>query len=874
MHGAELEQLRKEVLETRRAELTRVLDDPNGADWPEAFLQPGRTKRGDSGVALRELAQALGCTSQALRHYVGSPLGVVAQSSKPIDVYDPALFDQLRDHPKIVASRERRVPKLTDKERAEALVSALDEVTAFRLKRVSVHGFRTIEEATIEVDGLGVLVGKNGAGKSSLLTATANGLANASGDQAPERLTLMLDAQWPGERDLARRIGAYMAIQESDDVAAAVIGVVECLLMNPSIVGRPPQQWYATLPRETSELAREIFVRLGEEVHFGSVTNARLVELAFRADTDEYWPPFLWLRNGPRIRVSVIGTPSEDIERQLFSSIPEMTHLTDFKLGAEWGDPGFDEEEGSVDLVDDTPAESDPLSLIRFNWASTDATLATPGAATTVQIDRIRGSGHAVSTLHNLTDSEDLFRVVEELEELRQSPLGCPPGTTDTLFAIASVLGLAGPTAPSSDWFSDDHRTRVRTHAMMHLIALQANRIAPHFVAEAGRIVLLPPQNEATEATAVALVTAEGRVVELDHLSSGIQRWVVLLVDFAAGLARDLWVSGTNRDSGSSSQGSYFDDARHLASSLLDQDRNALSGINVVIADEPELHLHPSAQESVAEWCLETSRIGPVLVATHAPAFLRFSPAEARITRVSRDVEGITRAQPLDGDFLQHLDALAADLGLGRESILQLLRGLVVVEGEADAVVLRRFAGRILDRYRLGLVPIGGHSKARSFADGNLALAIGLPIAVMFDETTSEALESFSADSSAKVSDETKSLARILSMRAKGLQCHPLFFEEPDIIAAIPEATVRRRFRGFDSWDTVKQRWSECEDNVSFKNFVLDSWSVSRRGDLDIIRDLAADRRPSDALPGSIQRTIRELEAWAERLGVRDLAIP
>ena len=66
MHGAELEQLRKEVLEMRRAELTRVLDDPDGADWPEAFLQPGRTKRGDSGVALRELAQALVCTSQAL----------------------------------------------------------------------------------------------------------------------------------------------------------------------------------------------------------------------------------------------------------------------------------------------------------------------------------------------------------------------------------------------------------------------------------------------------------------------------------------------------------------------------------------------------------------------------------------------------------------------------------------------------------------------------------------------------------------------------------------------------------------------------------------------------------------------------------------
>ena len=323
----------------------------------------------------------------------------------------------------------------------------------------------------------------------------------------------------------------------------------------------------------------------------------------------------------------------------------------------------------------------------------------------------------------------------------------------------------------------------------LRMVQEVANRLAPRFLLEMGRIVLLAPQDPGTRLVGVALLEADGSLTELSASSSGPQRWVALIVELARSFVVDLWPWRVPAEAG---VGDVEDDiqlAREIAADFLalPVPAHMPGSIQLVVADEPELHLHPAAQEDVAKWAVDMSIAMDLLVATHAPAFLRLSPTEAAIVRVARTTSSGTQATRLDGGFLQNLDALAADIGLGRDRLLQLVRGLVVVEGKADAAVLRAVAGRVLSEHRLELLPIGGHSKSRSFADGDLAIAVGLPVAAMFDDTTPEALAQLATDPTAKVADEVRSLSRLLSLTSRGLSCVPLFFDMPDVIGALPE---------------------------------------------------------------------------------------
>ena len=51
------------------------------------------------------------------------------------------------------------------------------------LKKITIHGFKSIERQTIELGALNVLIGANGSGKSNLLAALAFFRASALGDR-------------------------------------------------------------------------------------------------------------------------------------------------------------------------------------------------------------------------------------------------------------------------------------------------------------------------------------------------------------------------------------------------------------------------------------------------------------------------------------------------------------------------------------------------------------------------------------------------------------------------------------------------------------------------------------------------------------------
>jgi hypothetical protein len=102
--------------------------------------------------------------------------------------------------------------------------------------------------------------------------------------------------------------------------------------------------------------------------------------------------------------------------------------------------------------------------------------------------------------------------------------------------------------------------------------------------------------------------------------------------------------------------------AHHLKTYLL-ADRVSGHGPALLIADEPELHLHPSAQEEIVRWCLKISERWTVVVATHAAPFLRLSPSEGKLIRVVRTPSLGTRTDVLEASFLATLDEIGQELG-------------------------------------------------------------------------------------------------------------------------------------------------------------------------------------------------------------------
>jgi len=108
----------------RRTKLGAIAADPEAFGWPTGYFAEGRFARGERGVTLHQLAEALGCSWQTVRALAGEPIGLMTAPGKPgFGTYDPDLLIDLRSNPKVLASRERRSFTLSDRERVEAIQS-------------------------------------------------------------------------------------------------------------------------------------------------------------------------------------------------------------------------------------------------------------------------------------------------------------------------------------------------------------------------------------------------------------------------------------------------------------------------------------------------------------------------------------------------------------------------------------------------------------------------------------------------------------------------------------------------------------------------------------------------------------------------------
>ncbi|NKS42687.1 AAA family ATPase [Rhodococcus hoagii] len=74
---------------------------------------------------------------------------------------------------------------------------------------------------------------------------------------------------------------------------------------------------------------------------------------------------------------------------------------------------------------------------------------------------------------------------------------------------------------------------------------------------------------------------------------------------------------------------------------LRDLGARAFSG-HVLLIDEPEAHLHPSAVASMVRWCHRMVQLGfTVVVASHHEEFLRSAGEDVTLVRVTRKPDSV-----------------------------------------------------------------------------------------------------------------------------------------------------------------------------------------------------------------------------------------
>lgn len=274
------------------------------------------------------------------------------------------------------------------------------------------------------------------------------------------------------------------------------------------------------------------------------------------------------------------------------------------------------------------------------------------------------------------------------------------------------------------------------------------------------------------------------------------------------------------------------------------------------VFDEPERHLHPLAQEEAAAWIASLVREGAfVLVATHALAFLDLPLEQAEYLLVFEDADGNSATESISGDPTGALKRRADRAGVSPAQLIQLTRGILLVEGKHDEQVIEHFYGEDLRRARIEILPIRGTSKTKLLAEAELLRRFRVPLYILFDKTLSTG------------SDENRAIQTLLD-HWPAAEPPPIRvrFGPPDIFFALPEDTVRRVLRG--SFDVEFPGWLAIEEGAtaagvsSAKRFFFESLSLPKNQD-EVLEAILAESPRTNPVGTALDSSMQELLARA-----------
>lgn len=155
----------------------------------------------------------------------------------------------------------------------------------------------------------------------------------------------------------------------------------------------------------------------------------------------------------------------------------------------------------------------------------------------------------------------------------------------------------------------------------------------------------------------------------------------------------------------------------------------------LILLDEPESALHRSAESHMAQYLSALATTGAVslLVATHSPELLDLGHARLfEVTRIGGRRQ-VRRLPPLARESLETLGLLPSDL-------LRRQRGIILVDGLHDQLVLESLFGPELHALRTDVVPLRGTQQLSAAQIGFLFDFTPAHVFVMLDNLRTAAL--------------------------------------------------------------------------------------------------------------------------------------
>jgi len=217
---------------------------------------------------------------------------------------------------------------------------------------------------------------------------------------------------------------------------------------------------------------------------------------------------------------------------------------------------------------------------------------------------------------------------------------------------------------------------------------------------------------------------------------------------------------------------------------------------NMVAVDEPEIHLHPTSQRSLAR-LLRDGR-NQKLLATHSPDIVSAFPADSIVSVRP----GGVLVQP-DTGFLSDDEKMVVHWWVRDKLEPLTANGVIGAEGISDRILIERIADltdRNLDRLGISLVETRGSGNMPAIIKLFGPSGFQIPLSILIDE------------------DARKETADVLGIPPADVEQHGVFVSQPDLegeyIAAIgPEET-----------------WDVLEKSGLFTGHKLRSWPAAGPG--------------------------------------------
>lgn len=245
---------------------------------------------------------------------------------------------------------------------------------------------------------------------------------------------------------------------------------------------------------------------------------------------------------------------------------------------------------------------------------------------------------------------------------------------------------------------------------------------------------------------------------------------------------------------------------------------------NLLVLEEPELHVHPEAENKIYSILNEiVSGDGPqIIVSTHSDVFVNQSDV-SNIVRVERDGDTTLRTVS-EGEIEQEL----AELGYDKSGLLQ-SEAVVFVEGRSDKRILKKFADTLdieLESQGIKIVELEGIDNMKRDAKSLVKLLYSFDIPYLFlidkhdqtvGETCGDLYEAMKRDDNQQWWDV--SMDRIKVWDAYGIESYLL----------VPRAIAD----GFEMSENEVQDIVENNEDEADKEKVLKKIYAEENSDLD-----------------------------------------